>query len=80
MSDTGGYRHWSGGITTYTYDVSGELLSVSHPSPPGSSCEHDEKKRVFRMAAPDGQTARRPSTMTGRFDSWSSSRIRKRER
>jgi hypothetical protein len=57
MSDLGRYPHWDGGITTYTYDA-GKLnsFSGSQPVAPPCSCERDEKKRVFRITAPDGQT------------------------
>jgi hypothetical protein len=55
MSDLGGYPHWDGGITTYTYDAGGGLVSISQSGAPPSSCERDEKKRVFRITGPDGQ-------------------------
>jgi hypothetical protein len=31
------------------------LVSVEAPTPPGSSWEHDEAKRVFRVTEPDGK-------------------------
>jgi hypothetical protein len=56
MSDKGQYDHRPGYITTYTYDASGEMIALSQPSPPPSKCEHDEKKRVFRITGPGGTT------------------------
>jgi len=55
MSDLGGFPHWHGGITTYTYDAD-DVGSIPQPAAPPCSSEHDEKKRVFRITAPDGQT------------------------
>jgi len=55
MSDSGKYDHWSGDITTFTYDANDELIDVSLPCPPIASCEHDEKKRVFRITDPGGR-------------------------
>ena len=48
-------RDWSGTVTTFTYDPEGRLMSVEAPTPPGTSCEHDEAKRVFRITSPDGK-------------------------
>ncbi|MGC8642676.1 MAG: hypothetical protein ACP5XB_22690 [Isosphaeraceae bacterium] len=55
MSEARRSPHWSGEITTYTYDPEARLVSVEAPTPPGSSWEHDEAKRVFRVTEPDGK-------------------------
>jgi hypothetical protein len=55
MSDTGDDRPRSGVVVTYVYDAIGQLVSVEGPTPPGSSCEHDEAKRVFRVSEPNGK-------------------------
>lgn len=55
MSDIGGYGHWSGGVTPFTYDT-GELVSTLQSEAPSCSCERDEKKRLFRITTADGQT------------------------
>ena len=57
MSEVPSYPRGSGEITTFTYDLKGQLLSVEAPTPPGSSWEHDEAKRVFRVAEPDGKVS-----------------------
>jgi hypothetical protein len=56
MSDKGQYDDWSGYITTFVYDASGERTAGSQSSPPRSLCEHDEKRRVFRITEPGGTT------------------------
>lgn len=55
MSDARRRPDWSGEVTTYTYDPEGQLVSVEASTPPGSSWEHDEAKRVFRVTEPDGK-------------------------
>ena len=42
-------------VTTFTYDPGGRLVSVEAPTPSGSSWEHDEPKRVFRVTSPEGK-------------------------
>ena len=55
MSEAHDNPFWPSEITTYTYDPEGRLVSVEAPTPPGSSWEHDEAKRVFRVTEPDGK-------------------------
>ncbi len=56
MSDSH-YPHWSGEVTTYTYDPEARLVSVEAPTPPGTSWEDDETKRVFRVTSCDGKVS-----------------------
>jgi YD repeat-containing protein len=42
-------------VTTFQYDPEGRLVRVEAPAPPGSTWEHDEPKRVFRVTDPDGK-------------------------
>ena len=56
MGESAGFGRWSENVTTFTYDANDKLVSISEPSPAGSTCEHDEKKRVFRITEPDGKT------------------------
>jgi hypothetical protein len=57
MSDAGNDRDPTGVTTTFHYDKEGKLAFVEAPTPPGSSFEHDEARRVFRLTTPDGKTA-----------------------
>jgi hypothetical protein len=57
VSDPGNDRDPAGVTTTFHYDPEGSLSFVEAPMPPGSSCEHDEAKRAFRVTTPDGKTA-----------------------
>ena len=59
MSEARRYPRWSGEVTTYTYNPEGRLVSVEASTPPGSSWEHDEAKRVFRVTEPDGKVIAR---------------------
>jgi hypothetical protein len=53
---------FSGLITTFTYEATSRLGSISgpdsetEPRPPAFRAEHDQEKRVFRITGPDGQT------------------------
>ncbi len=42
-------------VTTFVYDAEGKLVAVEAPTPPGTSWEHDEAKRVFRVTEPGGK-------------------------
>src|SRR3954469_505432 len=55
MGESAGFGRRCGNITAYMYDADVKLVPVSEPGPAGSSCEHDEGKRVFRLTEPDGK-------------------------
>ena len=42
-------------IATIQYDPEGQIDSVDAPPRPGTSWEHDEGKRVFRVIDPNGR-------------------------
>ena len=56
MSDTHHDRDSSFVVTTFHYDPEGRLSFVEAPTLQGSSWEHDEAKRLFRITQPDGKT------------------------
>lgn len=55
MSDDEYGYDFGGTVTTFTYDLSGRLLSTEGPTAPRPSWEHDESGRVFRVNGPDGK-------------------------
>ena len=55
MSDPGKSGEWAGDVTAYVYDARNGLVDVVLPDAKSDSCEHEEKKRVFRLTEPDGR-------------------------
>ncbi len=55
MSDASGNRDPSRIVSTFHYDPEGKLSYVEAEASPGSSWEHDEARRVFRVTDPDGK-------------------------
>ena len=89
MSDDSRPPDSSNIITTFTYDPEGRLVSIEAPTPLGSSWEHDEAKRVFRIIGVDGKVSEfhdraqrflmvAPDPQTGKLDpvlSWGTPKI-----
>jgi len=49
------FARWHSDPATYVYNAD-DPGTIPQPAAPPCSCEHDEKKRVFRITGPDVQT------------------------
>jgi len=55
MSDMDSDPRWHSDIASYVYNAH-DPGTIPQPAGPPCSCEHDEKKHVFRITGPDGRT------------------------